>query len=105
MVAVTAQVPVPSLLESSATAEIYALSLPDALQISVPSVVPPVVWMSRRSPKVPASGLVTENAAWSRSEEHTSELQSRFELVCRLLPEKKKSAEFPLLASMEYCAG
>src|SRR5437868_11337646 len=34
-------------------------------------------------------------AVWSgqadaRSEEHTSELQSRFDLVCRLLPEKKK---------------
>src|SRR5699024_511949 len=28
--------------------------------------------------------------AWSRSEEHTSELQSRFDLVCRLLLEKKK---------------
>src|SRR5438067_9352654 len=27
-----------------------------------------------------------------RSEEHTSELQSRFELVCRLLLEKKKTA-------------
>src|SRR5437868_13722553 len=27
-----------------------------------------------------------------RSEEHTSELQSRFDLVCRLLLEKKKSA-------------
>src|SRR5699024_11628544 len=26
-----------------------------------------------------------------RSEEHTSELQSRFDLVCRLLPEKKKN--------------
>src|SRR5699024_12375011 len=26
---------------------------------------------------------------WSRSEEHTSELQSRFDLVCRLLLEKK----------------
>src|SRR5207249_7708275 len=26
----------------------------------------------------------------ARSEEHTSELQSRFDLVCRLLPEKKK---------------
>src|SRR5438067_8438060 len=26
----------------------------------------------------------------SRSEEHTSELQSRFDIVCRLLPEKKK---------------
>src|SRR5207249_8160181 len=29
-----------------------------------------------------------------RSEEHTSELQSRFDLVCRLLLEKKKSAAF-----------
>src|SRR5438067_7392789 len=28
----------------------------------------------------------------SRSEEHTSELQSRFDLVCRLLLEKKKNA-------------
>src|SRR5438067_8182342 len=27
---------------------------------------------------------------WTRSEEHTSELQSRFDLVCRLLLEKKK---------------
>src|SRR5437868_9603344 len=27
---------------------------------------------------------------WVRSEEHTSELQSRFDLVCRLLLEKKK---------------
>src|SRR2546422_7102114 len=28
--------------------------------------------------------------AWDRSEEHTSELQSRLHLVCRLLLEKKK---------------
>src|SRR5699024_6675536 len=34
-----------------------------------------------RSPYVPG---------WDRSEEHTSELQSRFDLVCRLLLEKKK---------------
>src|SRR5699024_12422205 len=34
-----------------------------------------------------AGGLVTGHA---RSEEHTSELQSRFDLVCRLLLEKKK---------------
>src|SRR5438874_6345633 len=32
-------------------------------------------------------------AAGARSEEHTSELQSRRELVCRLLPEKKKKPE------------
>src|SRR5699024_11744007 len=30
--------------------------------------------------------------AYTRSEEHTSELQSRFDLVCRLLLEKKKKA-------------
>src|SRR5207253_11343456 len=30
------------------------------------------------------------NATWARSEEHTSELQSRGHLVCRLLLEKKK---------------
>src|SRR5206468_11209596 len=34
--------------------------------------------------------LVTANASATRSEEHTSELQSRSDLVCRLLLEKKK---------------
>src|SRR5438105_8922209 len=31
---------------------------------------------------------------WGRSEEHTSELQSRVDLVCRLLLEKKKKMNF-----------
>src|SRR5207249_8046273 len=34
---------------------------------------------------------VNEPRSGSRSEEHTSELQSRFDLVCRLLLEKKKT--------------
>src|SRR5699024_11278553 len=34
--------------------------------------------------------LAARNGAVARSEEHTSELQSRFDLVCRLLLEKKK---------------
>src|SRR5690606_40718222 len=34
-----------------------------------------------------------EHGALVRSEEHTSELQSRENLVCRLLPEKKKGAK------------
>src|SRR5438105_7821648 len=34
-------------------------------------------------------GNVNEPVAWARSEEHTSELQSRVDLVCRLLLEKK----------------
>src|SRR3712207_7868353 len=38
-----------------------------------------------------AAGLSLEQAADIRSEEHTSELQSRQYLVCRLLLEKKKS--------------
>src|SRR2546427_11301522 len=41
---------------------------------------------SSRSTKTPASGARTKN----RSEEHTSELQSQSNLVCRLLLEKKK---------------
>src|SRR5207249_10135697 len=36
-------------------------------------------------------GLLNESHVSLRSEEHTSELQSRFDLVCRLLLEKKKN--------------
>src|SRR2546430_6474941 len=36
-------------------------------------------------------------AAWPRSEEHTSELQSQANLVCRLLLEKKKKDRIHLL--------
>src|SRR3712207_8046244 len=41
--------------------------------------------------KVPASARPGETARLTRSEEHTSELQSRQYLVCRLLLEKKKN--------------
>src|SRR5438067_10479334 len=37
---------------------------------------------------------------WSRSEEHTSELQSRFDLVCRLLLEKKKLHTQPVATQL-----
>src|SRR2546429_7293172 len=79
----------------TATTEIYTLSLHDALPISAtaatrrqipaqrcrhaPGRVPPVACPGRPRPAGPA-----------RSEEHTSELQSRLHLVCRLLLEKKK---------------
>src|SRR5437763_8742360 len=42
--------------------------------------------VSRRS----ASSVCTRRSRWTRSEEHTSELQSPMYLVCRLLLEKKK---------------
>src|SRR5215475_15978817 len=64
----------------TATTEIYTLSLHDALPIFWPSWN--ATWSScaRRTPAISAR----------RSEEHTSELQSRENLVCRLLLEKKK---------------
>src|SRR5258707_6464668 len=75
----------------TATTEIYTLSLHDALPISTPL---PVI----RIPVASATAVTTlsvmaaRTSATSayRSEEHTSELQSRQYLVCRLLLEKKK---------------
>src|SRR5205809_3302847 len=55
---------------------VFAASMSMALSIaSGPSTIPPLIW--------PRSS--------TRSEEHTSELQSRLHLVCRLLLEKKNS--------------
>src|SRR3982750_5060373 len=65
----------------TATTEIYTLSLHDALPIS-----------ADRSP-TPNGCLRISRWRGRRSEEHTSELQSRSDLVCRLLLEKKKKEE------------
>src|SRR2546422_3146357 len=50
---------------------------------------PPAVRSHRRSPSR-GHGSSSGSASTPRSEEHTSELQSRLHLVCRLLLEKKK---------------
>src|SRR5438105_10926297 len=44
-----------------------------------------------------------ENKSPIRSEEHTSELQSRVDLVCRLLLEKKKTSTWISSFSLGYC--
>src|SRR5438067_9311255 len=67
----------------TATTEIYTLSLHDALPIFASA--PRSSCRARRS-----RSSRDEASAHPRSEEHTSELQSRFDLVCRLLLEKKK---------------
>src|SRR5207249_8437555 len=99
------------------TSATSTLSLHDALPICpAQRRRPPRPDASRRDPPVsglpglgpsgaPVRGALEPSAAWSsvqtgwwertsgedpRSEEHTSELQSRFDLVCRLLLEKKK---------------
>src|SRR5699024_12696837 len=43
-----------------------------------------------RDPAGQLSSMMSSGSVVTRSEEHTSELQSRFDLVCRLLLEKKK---------------
>src|SRR2546426_5844414 len=72
----------------TATTEIYTLSLHDALPISADPHRP------RFAVRVPARRLHAGGGgvlvAGHRSEEHTSELQSPCNLVCRLLLEKKK---------------
>src|SRR5204862_6701284 len=78
---------------ATATTDIYTLSLHDALPICAGARTSPRprtksrrLWRAtlRRRPQSGGAGGV-------RSEEHTSELQSRRDLVCRLLLEKKKT--------------
>src|SRR5690349_24064309 len=91
------------------TTEIYTLSLHDALPISASAVGHPDLVVDAKieragdSPRgeVRAELRVAEEpgvarricrvGTTNRSEEHTSELQSRRDLVCRLLLEKKKN--------------
>src|SRR5699024_12631971 len=89
------------------TTDIYTLSLHDALPIYKPELVVQkatelgvhhiiivetawsvVHWGQKAAKKITRLNKIATSAA--RSEEHTSELQSRFDLVCRLLLEKKK---------------
>src|SRR5690606_41355092 len=81
-------------LHDPATTQLYTLSLHDALPLScgparrrataAPRCWP---WSSRSTPTRPTP---RRSSRRPRSEEHTSELQSRENLVCRLLLEKKK---------------
>src|SRR5699024_12737037 len=71
------------------TTQIYPLSLHDALPIYIaPSGLHPLLIFDHKA--ILEAEHCYSKAVASRSEEHTSELQSRFDLVCRLLLEKKK---------------
>src|SRR3712207_7731677 len=91
----------------TATTEIYTLSLHDALPISPER--PQMTFASPTWARIRAIWSSTIEAGLhvrsvpqtsSRSEEHTSELQSRQYLVCRLLLEKKKKNSHILCLSM-----
>src|SRR5436309_9395853 len=92
---------------------IYAFSLHDALPISMPGFfhswnlsarrvfsfsgepfcMPSAAYYREEAKRARAAAMAAARArlASSRSEEHTSELQSRENIVCRLLLEKKKN--------------
>src|SRR2546428_8956371 len=81
----------------TATTEIYTLSLHDALPISISRLLNA---RRRRYSKVSGPSRSRRRRAQARdrrSEEHTSELQSRSDLVCRLLLEKKKKNKIQTL--------
>src|SRR5574337_2011896 len=67
----------------TATTEIYTLSLHDALPILGEEVC-----------GLNQDGVLGVDKVGHRSEEHTSELQSPLNLVCRLLLEKKKQKQY-----------
>src|SRR5690348_18501948 len=78
----------------TATTEIYTLSLHDALPISSRSRANVVRRSGLNVSHITASSCVScvpIDFSASRSEEHTSELQSPVHLVCRLLLEKKNT--------------
>src|SRR3712207_6889383 len=71
-------------------------SPPGSHQIALQSIAPDGTRQrSRESVTVVLDPAKTRPLVALRSEEHTSELQSRQYLVCRLLLEKKKKTEYP----------
>src|SRR5206468_12022370 len=90
--------------------EIYTLSLHDALPIFAvlvlggAALVPEEVFALVLLALLLSLGLLVLDVVLDvgRSEEHTSELQSRSDLVCRLLLEKKKKKEHQTLARNQH---
>src|SRR5206468_8980227 len=89
------------------TTEIYTLSLHDALPICLVTGLGLSAEQQKKLDPILADTRQQMVALRDlpRSEEHTSELQSRSDLVCRLLLEKKKKKKklpSPLISSIKY---
>src|SRR2546422_7598258 len=67
---------------------------------------PTTRWTAWPPASIPSGPVRPSSTTWPRSEEHTSELQSRLHLVCRLLLEKKKNYHiFEYPERPLYCDG
>src|SRR3712207_6874071 len=92
----------------TATTEIYTLSLHDALPICEGEMKWQNTHQAKTERKKAEVATFTSHktelkeSRETRSEEHTSELQSRQYLVCRLLLEKKKKIEFEICLAIDH---
>src|SRR5437867_6761369 len=75
-----------------APSDIYTLSLHDALPIYHRQRFWNAFHLQKRI-GIKSVHIIERNFRYVRSEEHTSELQSPYDLVCRLLLEKKKKKQ------------
>src|SRR5699024_11574136 len=67
-----------------------------AIILAVIAIIIPILqWIWKKWVIKPVLNHLITGRAFLRSEEHTSELQSRFDLVCRLLLEKKRRRVHP----------
>src|SRR5437867_6002520 len=84
---------------SSSSTVIYSLSLHDALPIYLNLILFGHLYFKRHHFQGDSFPLFYAHIkeGKNRSEEHTSELQSPYDLVCRLLPEKKKTQRLRVL--------
>src|SRR5690606_41461089 len=103
-VCISALIPPHCLFPPSSTTELYTLSLHDALPISrmalgsrrigqIDDMRPVGRWMGKPVDSSVVGHALQTGPIRMRSEEHTSELQSRENLVCRLLLEKKNKPD------------
>src|SRR2546422_8619622 len=79
-----------------------AVAAPDRSPIRQPSSSPPPALVSTTTKSRRDTVCVVMVRLLSRSEEHTSELQSRLHLVCRLLLEKKQNSDREDLQSLVF---
>src|SRR5947207_4114417 len=93
------------------TTDIYTLSLHDALPISYRELRERVDRVAAGLHQLgigPGDVVTIQLPNWTRSEEHTSELQSHSDLVCRLLLEKKNTRKpqrtYGMLTTVLYVA-
>src|SRR2546422_4634099 len=85
----------------------YTTLFRSTLRIALTSVVVALTVVFALGPLVQAQQPPQSPPTWQqgrRSEEHTSELQSRLHLVCRLLLEKKKTTPKSYVRSWAQCA-